>query len=227
MNDNYVLYYTTVKNETAELFIDNFAKIEPSKSIKDPVKQEAYLISKKQNLIDKASSKAVTGRVSAYALVKVGDPYIKSHTDIDERKLLLRLQGDIASLPREVIVFMKGSKNFTAPYLCRRFAANKVHNPFVAGNKNLVNLFDTSILIGTNSSACQEITSLQDDYWLISQGVLDNFNTESNWTQYVNSPNEDSYHQLTEECIYFGKVIAEYVEAFLNPHFEGEVSNEL
>ena len=218
---SYSLHYSRVVDPSAAFYVDNFARIEPSKSIKDPEKQAAYLAVKREKLIQKGAFSAVTGRVAAWAIVSPDGDDNHCNTNADETVLLNSLARRLESLflyNNEVVnpgsgsepseIFIKGCRNFTLPFLIRRMAATG--NGLVGDIKCFK---DPSVLLGTLSSACNEITGLSDDYWLLKKDSLQTYDTSLNYEMAFTKGDADAEAMLLEEVKTKARILAEYVKA--------------
>lgn len=209
----YALHYTRVADESAAFYVDNFAKINPNKAIKDPEKQSAWIATAKEKLVQKAHLSGVTGKVAAWALVNVEDPSLSvKHTDSNERLLVSALSEEIGMLAAvedgTATIYIKGCRNFTLPFLLRRMTANKITMP-----GNLKMFRDPSSLLGTESSQCAEITPLSDDLWLLNKEMLPSFDTKLNYEMAYSKGDTDAKDQLEQECVDRARFLAEYVKA--------------
>ena len=165
----------TAPNKYAEKYYQD-VEIEDNKAIKDSTKQALWKESKIAKMLETASSKAVTGRVASIGLAF----YTASGWDYrlitfrEEKTILKELNEYLNFHTIEGITSLhsKRMKEFTIPFLCRRYLANNIYN----GLRDVDLMQDLSQFLMAGkaypSSQCQENTSLEDDLFLIDQGSI-------------------------------------------------------
>lgn len=213
------LTYIVTKNQKANEGYFEGWHCPDNGAIKDPQKQADWKRDKKIKEMDSCRL-ACVNKIAGWCFVNINNPDHSSPGSVsnDEKVLLTDLAKKINECDSDI--WLKNAKNYSVPFLLKRFIANGVAVPKVlrplyqSEYKHGFKTRDTNDIIGSHSQSCEEtMTSIDEDYFLVTGEYLKSGCDVRLCVEMMEKGDQTAIVELTTHLRLQAKKLATYIRA--------------